>query len=94
MRNDSTKRRYGSIPEIFGLRGWYVRNFDDAFEMHDHNYAWQELSRRKADKMLLRDMKRLVRKNHRSTRKRIGYYIAAYAAYIMVRLFGWSSWGK
>tara|TARA_R100000742_G_C4224852_1_gene47716 strand:- start:341 stop:649 length:309 start_codon:yes stop_codon:yes gene_type:complete len=94
MRNDRTKRRYGSIPEIFGLRDWYVRNFDNAFETHDYHYESVTLSRNKADKILLRDMKALIQYAHTSKRKRVGYYITAYAAYLMVRLFGWSSYGK
>lgn len=92
MRNDNTKRRYMSVPNIFGLRNWLVRNFDDAAQAHDANYEQQYLSRRVADKIFLRDMKVLIKKNHSKGRKRLGYTIVAYLVWLSVRLFGWSSW--
>lgn len=72
------KRRYCTIPEIFGVRGWFEKRFGDLCDEHDKDYVEKTVSRKEADKKLYRGMKER------------GHPILAAATYYgFLRPFGW-----
>ena len=94
MRNDKTKRRFTSMPWFFGLREWFVRNFDDASELHDYHYEDQVLTRKEADKIWLRSCREYIKRNSESKLETIKYHIASYTGYLFLRAFGWKRWNE
>jgi uncharacterized protein (UPF0254 family) len=86
-------RRYCTIPEIGNLRKWYEKNFNKPCKKHDYYYETMKLSRSEADKQLAKHMAKAVR-NKSLLSKVFVYYPTIGITYAVVRVMGWSQYGK
>lgn len=86
-------RRYCSIPDIGNLRKWFEKNFNKPCRKHDYYYETMKLSRREADKQLVKHMAKAVRSKSLVSKVFV-YYPTIAATYVAVRVMGWMSWGK